>query len=121
MQSPESESQPVEVVGCGHAVTKVAKPVVEIAASHGANELGRRAIHRVEEVAGRLPNLGYCSVAEGANQMRRDLPLRPRQATYLGNGIARCEPGAVGGEERIAELRQRCLPPKLDASTTGSQ
>ena len=34
--------------------------------------------------------------------MRRDLPLRLRQATYLGNGIARCETGAVGGEERIA-------------------
>ena len=121
VQTAEREGQSVEVIGRRHAVAKIAEPIAELAASHGANELGRRAIHRVEEVAGRLPNLGHCSIAEGAYEMRRDLPLRLRQATHFCDGIARGERGPVGGEERIAELRKCSLPSEFGASATGSQ
>ena len=42
--------------------------------------------------------------------MRGDLPLSVRQAAHFCDGIARGERGPVGGEERVAELRQRSLP-----------
>ena len=93
----------------------------ELAAPHGPGEVGRRAIHRVEEVAGRLTNLRHCSIAEGAYEMRGDLPLSVRQATHFCDGIARGERGPVGGEERIAELRKCSLPSEFGASATGSQ
>ena len=121
VQTAERVGHSVEVVGCSHTVAKVAEAFAELAAPHGPGEVGRRAIHRVEEVAGRLTNLRHCSIAEGAYEMRGDLPLSVRQATHFCDGIARGERGPVGGEERIAELRKCSLPSEFGASATGSQ
>lgn len=121
VQAAERKCQAVKVIGRGHAVAKITEPVTEIAATHGSGEVGRRAVHRIEEEAGCLADLGHRAVAESANKMRGDLPLGMREASYLCDGIAGSEHGPVGGQERIAELCQRSLPPEFGASTTGSQ
>lgn len=121
VEAAERKGEAVKVIGRGHAVAKVAEPVAEIAAPHGSGEVGRRAVHRIEEEAGCLADLGHRAVAEGANKMRGHLPFGMREASYLCDGIAGSERGPVGGQERIAELCQRSLPPEFGASTTGSQ
>jgi hypothetical protein len=83
--------------------------------------VGRRAVHCIKEKAGSLSDLGDRAVAEGADKMGGELPLGVRQAAYLCDGITGGKRGSVGSEERIAELRQRCLPSEVGASATGSQ
>jgi len=121
VKAAERKGEAVEVIGRRHAVAKIAEPVAEIATPHRADEVCRRAVHRIKEEAGGLSDLGHRAVAEGANKMGGDLPLSVRQAAYLCDGITGGESGSVGGKERIAEPRQRCLPPEFGASATGSQ
>jgi hypothetical protein len=121
VQAAERKGEAVEVIGRGHTVAKIAEPVAEIAAPHRADEVCRRAVHCIEEEAGGLSDLGDRAVAEGTHKVGGDLPLSVRQAAYLCDGITCGERGSVGGKERIAELRQRCLPSEFGASATGSQ